>query len=431
MNFIYADSMDFIDPNFDFDTERSKPGRVVQRDDEYPHEFLGRAPYDGILVSRGIVGDTKFRGKYTDAQWMRFHRDGARKFLRYEEKDYPGSLLFGDCGAFTYSKLAEPPYKPADTVDFYGDGGFTHGCSVDHLIFDFDDEPGRLKSQVSARIQHRYEITLTLAAEFKSESKALGKSFTPMGVIQGWSSASMAAAAADLVKMGYRYLAVGGLVPLREKQIHRALTAIRGAIPKSVQLHLLGFGKIENIRSYEQYGVGSFDTTSPLLRAFKDARKNVFWSEGASKLEYFTAIRVPQATANTRLKHDALEGRLNQEKTIKLEKAALDGLRKYARHNKPLDETLDLVMEYWSALNWKTTATGAKARGNSLQQRKEYRRILTVRPWERCACKVCREDGIEAVIFRSSNRNKRRGMHNLHIFYEHLNAVRMDVRNAA
>ena len=34
-----------------------------------------------------------------------------------------------------------------------------------------------------------------------------------MGVIQGWSAESMADAAAAFARMGYDYLAVGGLVP--------------------------------------------------------------------------------------------------------------------------------------------------------------------------------------------------------------------------
>jgi len=424
MKFIYADSMDFIDPDYDFEADRSKPGRVVQRDDEYPHEFLGKAPYDGILVSRGIVGDLQFRGKYTDAQWMRFRRDGARKFLRYEEKDYPGSLLFGDCGAFQYRNLPEPPYRAADTVEFYADGRFTHGCSVDHLIFDFDEEPARSVRDISKETRKRYDLTLQLATEFKAESKRLGKSFTPIGVVQGWSAKSMADAAVALVKMGYTYLAVGGLVPLKDAQIQRALTAIREAIPRKTQLHLLGFGKIDNILDYEQFGVASFDTTSPLLRAFKDARKNYFWKNGGPDLEYFTAVRVPQAISNSKLKQRAREGRLNQEKMIALEQASLDGLRAYAKKKQALEPTLDAVIAYWDALNWTPTDGGTKARGSAATQRREYSRVLSARPWDKCDCRVCKEGGIEAIIFRSSNRNKRRGIHNLHIFHQHLHHVR-------
>lgn len=420
MKFIYADSLDFVDPEFDFDADRTSAGRVVHADDEFPHEFLRRAPYDGILVSRGIVGDWELRGKYTESQWMRFRRDGARAFLRYNERKFPGSLVFGDCGAFQYRAHDEPPYTAADTVEFYADGGFTHGCSVDHLIFDFDDEPARIEKQIPVATRTRYEVTLSLAAEFIREARRVGRHFTPLGVVQGWSASSMASAAAKMVRMGYTYLAVGGLVPLDEPQIHRALSAIRSAIPSRVRLHLLGFGKIERLTEYEPYGVASFDTTSPLLRAFKDARRNYFAPGKSGGLDYYTAIRVPQATRNTKLKHRARQGRLDQEHALELEKAALDALRLYAKRRVKLETALDNVIAYWDALNWSEQSSNAKRERALAQQREIYRRTLADRPWEACTCRTCRESGIESVIFRSSNRNKRRGIHNLHVFYKHL-----------
>lgn len=420
MKFIYADSLDFVDPDFDFETDRTSAGRAVHTDDEFPHEFLRCAPYDGILVSRGIVGDWEARGKYTESQWMRFRRDGARAFLRYSETRYPGSLVFGDCGAFQYRAQDEPPYTAEDTAEFYDDGGFTHGCSVDHVIFDFDDEPARKAKDVPTEIKKRYEITLSLAADFLRASKRVGKHFTPLGVVQGWSAASMAGAALKLSKMGYTYLAIGGLVPLDESQIHRALGAIRAAIPAKVRLHLLGFGKIERLSEYERYGVASFDTTSPLLRAFKDAKRNYFAPGKNGGLDYYTAIRVPQATRNSKLKQRAREGRLDQEQALALEKAALDSLRSYDKRRAKLDSTLDNVISYWDALNWADQASMAKRERAREQQREIYRRTLADRPWEACTCRTCREGGIDSVIFRSSNRNKRRGIHNLHVFFKYL-----------
>jgi queuine/archaeosine tRNA-ribosyltransferase len=271
----------------------------------------------------------------------------------------------------------------------------------------------------------RYEVTLSLAADFHRESKRIGKHFTPLGVVQGWSAQSMANAAAKLVKMGYTYIAVGGMVPLYEHQIHRALSAIREAIPKKVKLHLLGFGKIERLSDYKDYGVASFDTTSPLLRAFKDARRNYFAPGNDGGLQYYTAIRVPQATRNTKLKHRALQGRLNQEEALELEKAALDSLRLYEKRRLKLDATLERVIAYWAALNWTEQGSHAKRERGRVQQLEVYRRTLSDRPWEACACRTCREGGIESVIFRSSNRNKRRGIHNLHVFYSHLNKLRV------
>jgi hypothetical protein len=420
MRFIFADSLDTIDPAYDFLADRNGVGRTIHRDDQYPHEFLDDAPYDGILVSRGIVGDARHPGKYSEAQLMRFRREGARRFLRYPESRFPDSMMMGDCGAFTYRNLPEPPYSADDTAEFYADGGFTHGCSPDHLIFDFD-EPGvdRSLADVPDDVRKRYEITLQNAAEFYHAGGRLGGGFTPMGVIQGWSGASMAQAAQSLADMGYDYLAIGGTVPLKIDQIRRVLAALRDALPARVRLHLLGFGKIEELASLEEFGVTSFDTTSPLLRAFKDAKKNYWMRTPGGNLSYYTAIRIPQATENNKLKQKALEGSLNQEDVRLLEDAALN-----AAGNLSLDQGLDAVMDYWAALNWDEEVSPSRRADAAARQRKVYASTLTDRPWEHCGCRVCREAGVEALIFRTSNRNKRRGIHNLHVFHTHLSEFR-------
>src|SRR5262249_11316416 len=152
--------------------------RRAHENDDFPHEHLDRAPYDGILISRAIVGDARRPGKYSDAQCMRFRREGARAFLRFPIDRYPGSMVMGDCGAFSYRSSKEPPYTITDTLEFYEDGGFTHGCSVDHLIFDFLDDD--VPSPKEAR--RRQEITLANAEEFFGKARALGRRFTPVGV---------------------------------------------------------------------------------------------------------------------------------------------------------------------------------------------------------------------------------------------------------
>lgn len=429
MRFVFADSMDYVDPAYDFVTDRNGKNRSVQKDDEYPHEFLESAPYDGILVSRGIVGDVFRNGKYTIAQAMRFRREGARKFLRYDEQRFPGSMMMGDCGAFTYRNLAKPPYSADDTVEFYADGGFTHGCAPDHLIFDFDDEgTERSSTEIPRAVLDRFEITLQNASEFRVAAKRIGRRFTPMGVVQGWSASSMATAAATLVQMGYDYLAVGGMVPLRIAQICRALSAIREAIPPCVKLHALGFGKIENLADIERYGVASFDSTSPLVRAFKDAHKNYWARDPQGGLSYYTAIRIPQAIENNRLKAMALEGKVDQEDIRRLERAALDGVRGFSKREAALDEALDAVMAYWAQLNWTGENSATKNSQAIERQRKTYARTLEGRPWELCKCRACSEGGVEALIFRSSNRNKRRGFHNLKVFHDHLREHRTGER---
>src|SRR5262249_41021687 len=140
MKFIFADSLDYVDPRYDFIADRSPVDREPYWHDAFPHEILGHAPYDGILVSRGIVDHRAGTAKYSEGQARRFRMVGARKFLRFTQEKFPGTLMFEDCGAFAYHKEPAPPYTPEDMAEFYNDGGFSHGCSVDHIIFEFDTD---------------------------------------------------------------------------------------------------------------------------------------------------------------------------------------------------------------------------------------------------------------------------------------------------
>ncbi len=170
---------------------------------------MGYAPYDGVLVSRGIVGGPKVKGKYTEAQASRFRRVGARRFLRLEGPGLQHLPIFGDCGAFTYHNEDAPPYSSEETAEFYDDGQFTHGCSVDHIIFDFDETVSGMEGS-REEVRRRFDITLENAAAFLSATRQMSGPFQPLGVIQGWSPDSMAEAARRLVAMGYDYLALGG-----------------------------------------------------------------------------------------------------------------------------------------------------------------------------------------------------------------------------
>ena len=426
MKFIFADSLDYVDPRYDFSTDRSPPDREPYWDDVFPHELLGYAPYDGLLVSRAIVGGYQGSGKYSESQAMRFRRVGAREFLRFREGDYPGSFMFGDCGAYSYHMLEKPPYTTEEIVDFYGDGRFTHGCSIDHVIFDFvEGEDDGLDNTRLEENRRRRELTLASAEEFLKQRRRLGNSFTPMGVVQGWSPTSMADAALRLKKMGYTYIAVGGMVPLRAPQIMRALEAIRGAVGSELGIHILGFAKAEEIGSFRHLNITSFDTTSPLIRSFKDGNRNYFALKPEGGFEYYSAIRVPQAIENNWLKNLAKKGVFSQEDLQSREAHALKALRAFDRDEASADEALEAVMSYAAPLAIGRDHGHTASETRKLETlRERYRRTLYDRPWQACNCRVCLHAGIEVIIFRASNRNKRRGIHNVQAYRRHLRQIR-------
>ena len=49
-----------------------------------------------------------------------------------------------------------------------------------------------------------------------------------------------------------------------------------------------------------------------------------------------------------------------------------------------------------------------------------YEETLTAAPWTSCSCRICGDDGFEIGIFRGTERNKRRGFHNLYVFANRL-----------
>ena len=412
-----------VDPLYDFIDDRTAPERRPYWDDAYAHELFIKPPYDGMLVSKAIVGDHRVKGKYSESQAMRFYRVGAREFLRLNDPKYAAMPIFGDCGAFSYAQEETPPYTPEEIVEFYNSCGFTHGCSVDHIIFDFSEDLHGMEGG-SDDAMRRFDITLENAEKFLKAHHEQQSTFIPLGVVQGWSPNSMAEAARRLCAMGYDYLAIGGLVPLKAPQIHSIIKAIRDAIPPSTRIHLLGFAKADVIEEFVPYNITSFDTTSPLLRAFKDDKKNYYVLNDKKELTYFTAIRIPQATENSRLIRAAKEGKINQEVMQSLEKLSLKTLRNFDQGLASIQETLDTVISYNVFL--KSSLKDNIAVREKLAQKLEplYRTTLESQPWKNCPCPICKNVGIEAIIFRGSNRNRRRGMHNLFEYHNRIKQLR-------
>ncbi|MBG5280071.1 hypothetical protein I4984_22230 [Pseudomonas aeruginosa] len=432
MKFLYADTQDYVDPEYDFINDRNAPGRKRYWDDQYAHEMMTPVPYDGLLVSmsavRPAVGVSNSKVRYSTAEQQRFLREGARKFLRLDEQKYNNTMVMGDCGAFAYVEHPSPAYSPAEVVDFYTDGGFTHGCSPDHIIFSCDSSNPPAESQTEDTL-FRYNVTLENAREFLRLTNEAGRPFEPLGAVQGWSPKSMAAAAKSLEDMGYRYLAIGGLVPLKVEQIHEVLLELRATIKPETNIHLLGFAKAERIHEFTNYGITSFDSTSPLIRAFKDAKANYYLENSTEKLDYYTAIRIPRAIENPRLMQGIKRGILSAEELQKKEAIALKTLRDYDKGHVDYETALGAITDYL-----RLTLSGSITSEVELEKEvtKSIRLItptLIDKPWKKCQCSICKSAGVETIIFRASNRNKRRGFHNLGVYHRHLQRTLEKSRN--
>ena len=413
MKFFFPDSQDLVDPSFDFVSESRSEDRIRQRDDLYAHEVFDAPPYDGLLVSRAVVeGNGGAAGRYTLAQRRRFLVRGVREFLRIPD----GVEVMGDCGAFSYVNEPTPPVTVDEVVEFYDGAGFDLGASVDHVVLQYSPAWDRALpgiDPVPPACRDRQEITLELAKTFFDISGAGKYRFRPLGVAQGWSPASYAYAVSSLQKIGYRHIALGGLVPLKSPEILEVLNAVSAVRHPESRLHLFGVTRLEHVRRFAGLGVTSFDSTSPLRQAFKEDRDNYY-----GKSRTYVAIRVPQVGVNAKLKKKILAGELDQREALRLEQACLDALIRFDANATDRSDLVGLLCEYRRLFDLKRDYSN------------DYDILLRDRPWDDCRCSVCRALGIHVVIFRGAERNRRRGFHNVYVTWQRLRELRSAGVNA-
>jgi hypothetical protein len=405
VKFFFPDSQDQIDPGFDLVTEERSALRVRQRDDRYLHEALSGHVIDGLLVSKAIVdGMPGAAGKYTLAQRHRLYRAGVRRFFRLDAVPGPRIVTMGDCGAFSYVRDEAPAYTPDQVIDFYDECGFDLGISVDHVILGYD--PGADKDPGHPRRSEwaaRQRLTLDLAADFLTRCRTRKVNFEPMGVAQGWSPESYARAVRELQQIGYTRIAVGGMVPLKTHEILACLRQTSTVRDPRTRLHLLGITRAAQMAEFVALGVTSFDSTSAFRQAFKDDKDNYHTPDGT-----FTALRVPQVDGNAKLKAGVQAGRVAQRDAVEREQACLRLLRDYDSGGAPVQTVLDALSSYQEIF------------GGRRDYSQAYRKTLEQAPWKKCPCGICERVGIDVAIFRGSERNKRRGFHNVYAFRQRL-----------
>jgi hypothetical protein len=386
---------DRVDPQYDFHLDRFRLDRDPRRHDVYAYELLDQ-PCDGVLVSRSAIPSG---GRKADD----IERVGLRATIRLPRE----MELMGDCGAFTYVGAEEPPYSTLEICRFYETHAMDLGVSVDHIA----------RFVTGKKRARRYELTIDRALEFLDTSRALDVSYTPMGAVQGWDPRSYAAAAEKIAAAGFSILAVGGLVRSSSNEILDIISATRTAVGSAVDLHVLGIARLELLESLMDLGVTSVDSASPIRTAWTSARRNYLLGT-----TWYTAIRVPFASPRAGLRGErglklsspAENGQLEREA-----QAVLRTLRDYDRDKVSVDEVMVAVDAYDQRFSRRTAS-----RNEESARSRAYRRTLEARPWRSCPCPLCRELGIEIAIFRGSNRNRRRGFHNLSQLKSALNEKR-------
>ncbi|WP_457680671.1 tRNA-guanine transglycosylase DpdA, partial [Thermovibrio sp.] len=383
----------------DFDPIKDTYGKGGFKNAVFFHEIFKPPPYDGILVSLGVF-ELKIRlGEKEGRPAIRGYTS-VKEYLKLP-KSFP---VLGDCGAFTYANEKEPKISPQKAARLYHSLGFDYGISVDHICCEtitvlsgkekefsyLKAKPvkgGKVKLFLSKKeLEERRELSLKNAWEFLKVSREL--SFTPVGAAQGYSVETYLESVKELVKMGYTFIALGGLVPRPTSFIKELLKRLYSKVDlKRVKIHLLGVLRSELLPLMKELGIYSFDSASYYRKAWLKAKENYLGVDGV----WYSSVRVPDSKNRRLLNRLKVESSLLSEK----EERILKNLREYDRGNlKEVDALVEEIIAY-DKLFYREEFKEEK-------YAELYLKLLKSKVWKECTCPVCKELGIDVVIFRGS-----------------------------
>lgn len=386
---------DQVDPDFDFETETHSGGTGDWSNQVYAHQMFKEPNYDGILISKIVAEQSKKKAE-------RINRLGVHRHLRVP-RNFP---VMGDCGAFGYINEEVPPFTTSEILEYYTRLDFDYGVSIDH--FAIGEEADR---------KRRYELTIHNANDFIVEHKKLGLNWTPIGAVQGWDETSFSKAAKQYASMGYDYIAIGAMVRRRSPEIISIVQSVRKVIPAETKLHLFGVARLNSLQDFAKAGVTSADSASCLRKAWLGGSGNNYLAVDGQE---YGAIRIPEADKSFRAKRMVSEGRATLEDVRKIEVACLEAIHAFDRGERTVEQVVEQLHEYDQLVT------------PERQDNRAYlRRTLEAQPWKTCPCDICKTVGIDVVIFRGNNRNRRRGFHNTYAFYHLFQRILAGERVAA
>jgi hypothetical protein len=404
---------DFLDVDYDFGVDKFSASTRAARNERHsismmrPHRLC-----DGVLVSLAQHLGTK-KGLLRRITALDDHNALRPASIREHFALRDDQWAFGDCGAFSYVAEPEPTISVKQAVALYELHGFDFGASVDHIPVPVLYGPNGKREFTELQQRVRIKLTRENASTFLDEHDARGCTFVPVGVIQGLDAKSYAAQVPEYLEMGYDYLAIGGLVPRGDDDIQEIVKAVTAKIPRhgGIGVHLLGIYRPKLQCLFRELKVTSFDSATYFRKAWLRSDQNYLSSDG----RWFAAVRVPPSSDPKTLAKLLESGK--SEATIKRrERAAIDALHSYAKRKATAETVLEALLHYGKLFPEAERPTDAVV--------KRYQHVLDERPWEDCTCRMCRDIGIDVVIFRGLNRNKRRGAHNTLMLYQGIRSVK-------
>jgi hypothetical protein len=393
MRYFIPEWDDRVDPGFDFiqDQHSQTHKEDALSNDIYMWDIFGieNVPFDGLLVSIATIQEKKL--KYT-----KILENGIHSFFRLPQS----AEIMADCGAFSYIDEPVPLYSTSEALQLYSDLGFNYGVSVDHLVVPM------YREQNAERMRITYNNGL---AAFEEWLKKYRNDFQLIVAVQGETVSDYLTMYNDFIQHGITHLAFGGLVRSPTEFLIDLLDAlideIRDAKIRPEYLHFFGLARCDlfsRFQQLEEFGIQvAFDSASYLRKAWL--------SSASTQLNYITpdwkgysAIRIPEKLKGKK------KGLVQQSALDTMGQECLQALRRYDQGSIGIEDVLEPLTRFNSAIQEKPQVLGY------------YQRTLEDQPWKTCPCPICREHGIEVIIFRGNNRNRRRGFHNTWAFYQML-----------
>lgn len=397
---------DFVDAEFDFSSDQfSCPTRTGRKEEHTLSLMRPKRIADGVLVSLAQHLGSK-------GMLKRIHLNSADalapRSVRSHFKLADDQWAFGDCGAFSYASEDTPTISVEQAVYVYSLYEFDFGASVDHIPLPAIVRDGKKITLTDSERRKRVRLTKENAERFIRLHDEQSANFIPVGVIQGLASKDYAKQVGDYFDMGYRHLALGGLVPRSDSEILEIVQAVSHKLDELHHrpwLHLLGVFRPLLQEQFRRLRVNSFDSATYFRKSWLRSDQNYLGSDG----EWYAAIRVPP-TGDPRTLIRLKDSGISERRIHSLQRAALRSLHRYDHGKITLSDCLHAVGAYDSLL--------FREEAKEKKMLDAYRRTLKDKPWKQCDCNVCRDLGIDVVIFRGLNRNKRRGAHNTLMLFE-------------
>ena len=402
---------DMLDPEFDFEADEfSAPTRHERNDRHCTRLAKPRRMSDGMLLSLAQCEIQKGLLKQPQGTGMEsLYPPPIRQHFGLDD----GQYLFGDCGAFSYVSSDVPTMSVDRAVALYESYGFDFGAAVDHIPMETITVGGRTKRLGKSARMKRIEITIANAEKFIESVHQRKARFLPVGILHGLDPEGYRRSVSHYYDLGYRHMAIGGLVPqsdARIKDIVEAVMSTADSLPVRPWIHLFGVYRPKLQTLFRFLKVDSFDSATYFRKAWLRSDQNYLSVDG----DWFSALRVPMTKdGRTLRKMEQLDVDIQQLRDE--ESQCLSLLCQFDRDEACLEDVLEAVLSYDSHLSRSSETQSMRTR---------YRRTLEKRPWRDCDCNFCREAGIHMLIFRGANRNRRRGAHNTLMLYDNLRSLR-------